>query len=322
MFAAPPVIQTRIFATVPDELQIKNASNFFTKILGRSIGSFLEGPSFDRDGNLYCVDVPYGRIFRLDPRGNFDLFLEYDGQPNGLKIHRDGRLFIADRRRGIVVVDPAERRPHYLIEGPDMEQFRGPNDLVFAMDGDLYFTDQGMSDLVNPTGRVFRLRTDGRLELVLDRLVSPNGIALDATGRLLYVALTRANCIVKCLIMVDGRLTRVQNFIQLSGGAGPDGLACDAAGNIAIAHPQLGAVWLFDSTGQPTLRVELCKGHHGTNIAFGGPDGRTLYITESETGTIQIAELPVPGVSMFSHADALAVGHLPKGHHDHPTSDA
>jgi gluconolactonase len=301
MFAAPPAVETRIFATVPDELRLKGRPSLVTKILGKEIDCFLEGPCFDRQGNLYCVDIPFGRIFRIDPNGQFEVIVEYDGQPNGLKIHQDGRLFIADRRHGIVVIDPTERRVQHLISGADLERFIGPNDLVFSREGDLYFTDQGMSDFVSPTGRVFRLRANGQLELLLDRLVSPNGIALDPSGRFLYVALTRANSVLKALLFPDGRISRVQNFIQLSGGGGPDGLAIDRQGGIAIAHPQMGSVWLFNTKGEPILRVNLCRGTLGTNLAFGGPDGRRLYITESETGTIQVAEMPVQGSTMFSH---------------------
>lgn len=301
MYAAPPVVETRIFASLPEALRITNRSSELAAFAGRPFDSLLEGPSFDRFGNLYCVDVAFGRIFRVDPQGNFSLFVEYDGVPNGLKIHRDGRLFIADKRRGIVVIDPAERKPRFVLERYDLEPFRGPNDLVFSAEGDLYFTDQGMSCLNNPTGRVFRLRADGRLELVLDKLPSPNGIALDPSGRYLLVAVTRSNNILRALLLPDGRPSRLQNFIQLSGGGGPDGIAVDREGGLAVACPMLGAVWIFDAKGQPTLRVNLCSGDFGTNVAYGGPDGRRLYITEAETGTIQIADLPVGGLPMFSH---------------------
>ena len=75
----------------------------------------------------------------------------------------------------------------------------------------------------------------------------------------------------------------------------------DSEGGLAVAHPLLGAVWLFDAKGQPTLRVNLCTGVLGTNVAYGGPDGRRLYITEAETGTIQVADVPISGSAMFSH---------------------
>ena len=166
---------------------------------------YLEGPSFDRLGNLYCVDLVFGRIFCVDTKGEFHVVVEYDGEPNGLKIHRDGRLFVADRRHGIIVIDPATKRIQNIVERYNQEPFKGPNDLVFSPAGDLYFTDQGMSDLVNATGRVFRLRADGRLDLLLEKLPSPYGIALDPSGRVLYVALTRANSIIKVPVLPDGR---------------------------------------------------------------------------------------------------------------------
>ena len=95
------------------------------------------------------------------------------------------------------------------------------------------------------------------------------------------------------------------NSILLSGGGGPDGIAVDSEGGPAVSHPLLGAVWLFDGRGQPTLRVNLCRGLLGTNVAYGGPDGRRLYITEAETGTIQVADVPINGSAMFSHADGV-----------------
>ena len=303
MFAAPRAIETKIFATLPEELRIRSRKSELSKFVDGEFDSFLEGPSFDRLGNLYCVDLVFGRIFRVDTKGEFHVVVEYDGEPNGLKIHRDGRLFVADRRHGIIVIDPSTKRIQNILERYDLEPFKGPNDLVFSPAGDLYFTDQGMSDLVNPTGRVFRLRGDGRLDLLLDKLPSPYGIALDPSGRVLYVALTRANRIIKVPVLPDGRLSRVLNFIQMSGGGGPDGIAVDSEGGLAVAHPMLGAVWLFDRQGQPTLRVNLCRGVLGTNVAYGGPDGQRLYITEAETGTIQVADVPVSGCTMFSHVD-------------------
>ena len=303
MFAAPRTIETRIFAYLPDELRVRNKTNELSKFVDGEFDSFLEGPSFDRRGNLYCVDLVFGRIFRVDAEGEFQLVVQYDGEPNGLKIHRDGRLFVADRRHGIIVIDPTTKRVQNIVQRYDLEPFKGPNDLVFSAAGDLYFTDQGMSDLVNATGRVFRLRADGRLDLLLDNLPSPYGIALDPSGRVLYVALTRANRIIKVPVLPDGRMSRVLNFIQLSGGGGPDGVAVDREGGLAVAHPMLGAVWLFDRKGQPTLRVNLCRGVLGTNVAYGGPDGRRLYITEAETGTIQVADMPFSGAVMFSHTD-------------------
>ncbi|MGO9594234.1 MAG: SMP-30/gluconolactonase/LRE family protein [Steroidobacteraceae bacterium] len=301
MFAAPPIIETEIFTSLPEELRIRNRTTELSKFLRGNFDSYLDGTSFDRFGNLYCVDVVFGRIFRVDPQGTFHVVAEYDGEPSGLAIHRDGRLFVADRRHGIIVINPPDNRIQHILERFDREAFRGPCDLVFSADGDLYFTDQGNSDLIHRTGRIFRLCADGRLDLLIDDLPGPCGIGLDLAGRVLYASLTRANSIIKVPLLPDGRPSRVLNFIQLSGGGGPDGIAVDNEGGIAVAHPVIAAVWLFDWRGQPILRVNLCRGRHGTNVAYGGADGRRLYITEAETGTIQFANVPVSGVPKFSH---------------------
>ena len=95
--------------------------------------------SFDRDGILYVVDVAWGRIFRVAPNGEVELFVEYDGEPNGLKIHRDGRIFVADYRHGIMVIDPKTRIVTPFLEHAALDRFKGINDLVFASNGDLYF---------------------------------------------------------------------------------------------------------------------------------------------------------------------------------------
>ena len=94
---------------------------------------------------------------------------------------------------------------------------------------------------------------------------------------------------------------RVGLFIQMSGGIGPDGMAMDAEGNLAVAHARAGTVWLFSPIGEPVVRVRSPAGLATTNIAYGGGDGRTLYIVESETGSILTARMPVPGRPMYSH---------------------
>ena len=91
-------------------------------------------------------------------------------------------------------------------------------------------------------------------------------------------------------------------FLQLSGGlAGPDGMAMDEAGNLFVAHSGLGTVWMFDRLGEPIARVRSCAGIRTTNVAFGGPDRKSLFITESEEGVILRAELATAGRPMYSH---------------------
>ena len=262
---------------------------------------FLEGPSFDRDGNLYVTNIPYGRIFGVSPEGDFILLASYDLEPNGLKIHKDGRLFIADHEQGLMLLDPWSGKVEAFLDRPHGERFKGLNDLVFAKNGDLYFTDQGESGLQDPTGRLYRLRAGGRLELLLDNVPSPNGLVLTPNEEILYLAATRNNGIWRVPLLPDGNLGRVGIFIQLSGGMGPEGMAMDAEGNLAVCHVGMGSVWLFSRLGRPLAEIQSCTGIGTTNAAYGGPDGKTLYITESETGTILSAKLEVSGKQMYSH---------------------
>jgi gluconolactonase len=298
MFAAPPIIKTEVYARVPEALRIRNRKS---NRPGPFRDCFLEGPAFDGDGNLYCVDIPWGRIFRVSPQGEFTVVAEYDGEPNGLAFHRDGRLFITDHTRGLLTLDPAHGSVATLLDRPHLERFRGLNDLTFATNGDLYFTDQGESGLQDPTGRLYCLRHNGPLELLLDRIPSPNGVALAPDESVLFVAVTRANAVwrVPLTLMPGGGITRVGVFLQLSGGTGPDGMAMDAAGSLVVAHIGLGCVWMFSNRGEPVARIESCAGHLVTNAAFGGPDRKMLYITESETGCILTAAVDVPGVSLY-----------------------
>jgi gluconolactonase len=181
------------------------------------------------------------------------------------------------------------------------ESFKGVNDLIFASSGDLYFTDQGHTGIHDPSGRVFRVTEAGRLECLLNNVPSPNGLALNPAESILYVAVTRANCVWRVPLMGDGGITKAGVFVYLSGGVGPDGMAMDAHGNLAVAHVGMGAVWLFTPKGEPIARVNSCRGDATTNLAYGGPDNRTLYITESESGSILTARLEVAGRPMYSH---------------------
>ena len=303
MFAPPPVIETQVFARIPDRFRISGRRTAW--VAARQHGtphSFLEGPSFDRAGNLYCTDIPYGRIFKITPDGTFHLVAEYDGEPNGLKIHRDGRLFVTDHKRGLLAIDPATGAVTSLVDRANSEGFRGLNDLVFAANGDLYFTDQGQTGLQNPDGRVYRLRADGQLACIMRAIPSPNGLVLNREENIVFLNVTRANAVWRLPLLPSGEVTKAGLFLQLSGGlGGPDGLAIDAEGGLAVAHAGFGTVWVFSRIGEPLFRIKSCAGLSTTNVAYGGPGRKTLYITESETGTILTAQLPVAGTMMYSH---------------------
>ena len=291
MFGAPPVIKPEVFVQIPESLWKT----------GRRM-SILEGPSFDRQGNLYVVNISYGQVFRITPAGDVALIAEYEGEPNGLKIHKDGRIFIADHVRGLLELDSETGKVSSVLERAQHEPFKGLNDLVFNSVGDLFFTDQGESDLRKPDGRVWVRRADGKVQLVLDCVPSPNGLVVTKDNLFLYLAVTRANAVWRVPMRRDGTLGRVGTWIQMSGGTGPDGMALDEAGGIAVAHAGMGSIWLFDDLGRPTAEIPVPKGRLTTNVAYGGPDRRTLYITEADSRTVYMAKVQVPGLAMYAHA--------------------
>jgi len=305
MFAAPPDVPTTVFTRLPPRFRDPGRHSAWT--LARGMGpmhSFLEGPSFDRAGNLYVVDLAHGRIFRISPQGEWTLFAEYDGQPNGLKIHRDGQIFVADAQHGILAFDPAGGAPRTIVDARGGAVLKGVNDLVFADNGDLYFTDPGPSGMHDPCGRVLRLRGDGSLDVLMEGLPYPNGLVLTPGQEALMVGLTASLQVSRGLIPADPTAAaRWRVFIQLSGGhAGPDGMAVDVDGNVAVVHAGFGTVWQFSALGEPIARIRSCAGIRTTNIAFGGADMRSLFITECEEGAVLLARMPVPGRVMFSHA--------------------
>jgi gluconolactonase len=291
MFTSPLTIKAQVFARLPDAFRTAGKQD-----------SFLEGPSFDRDGNLYVVNIPAGQILKVSPQGEFQLAFEYDGEPNGLAIHRDGRIYITDHRRGLLRLDSRAGELETLIDRPRREGFKGLNDLTFNSRGDLFFTDQGQSGLQDPTGRLWSWReATGNLELILDNIPSPNGFAFGKDERLLYLAVTRANAVWRVPLRGGGGPGLVGLYIQLSGGAGPDGIAVGQDDEIAVAHLGMGSVWVFSSLGRPLAEIQAPSGLMVSNVCFGGADRKTLYITESHTGTILCADLDVVGKALFSH---------------------
>jgi len=196
---------------VPDALSRANRKSHWVDVLqnGAPTPSFLEGPSFDRDGNLWVTDIPWGRLFKITPDGQLSVAFEYDGEPNGLKFHKDGRAFITDHKHGIMVFDPKTAKIAPYLERGRFERFKGVNDLVFASNGDLYFTDQGMTGLQDPSGRLYRLRGNGQLDCLLDNVPSPNGLAFNKAETILYLCVTRNNAIWRVPLLTDGTVGRV-----------------------------------------------------------------------------------------------------------------
>jgi gluconolactonase len=298
----PQVIEARVLTRLPDALRKPQPSEWAAANKpGQVVASFLEGPAFDRAGNLWVTDIPHGRIFRISPALDWTLVAEYGGWPNGIAIHRDGSVWIADYRSGLLRLDPATGAITTILGHRNSESLKGLNDLTFDAAGACYFTDQGQTGLHDPTGRVYRLHPDGRLDCLMANVPSPNGIALDAAGRTLFVAVTRANAVWRGPLLADGSASKVGAFRTFFGTSGPDGMAMDAEGRLVVAHASLGGAFVLNAKGEVTHFVKSTAGSNVTNIAF-RPGTSTLVATESESGSILEAQLPGAGLALFSHA--------------------
>jgi gluconolactonase len=299
----PLVRELDVFSTMPDSLRRPQRSDWADANRGGTpTDSFLEGPVFDDAGNLYVTDIPWGRIFRIDPQGGWSLVAEYDGEPNGMKFLDAGTLLITDYKNGLMRLDVATGQVTPYLQRRNSERFKGVNDLVFDAEGNLYFTDQGQSGLHDPSGRLYRLRPNGQLDLLLHNVPSPNGVALSPDGRLLYLAVTRGNCVWRVPLLPDGSVTKVSQFFTSYGPSGPDGLAVDADGRVLVANPGLGVVWVLNGRAEPEVVLRGVPGSSTTNLAFGGEGRRTLYVTDSTHGRVLRTTLAAAGLPLHRRA--------------------
>ncbi len=303
LLQAPHVRELEPFTSMPEPLRRPERSAWADANRGGAVtDSFLEGPVFDGADNFYVTDIPWGRIFRIDPLGAWTLVAEYDGEPNGMKFLDAGTLLITDYKNGLMCLDVASGKVTPYLERRNSERFKGVNDLVFDSQGNLYFTDQGQSGLHDPSGRLYRLRPNGQLDLLLANVPSPNGVALSPDERVLYLAVTRGNCVWRVPLLPDGSVAKVGQFFTSYGPSGPDGLAVDADGRVLVANPGLGYVWVLNGRAEPVQVLRGAPGSSTTNLAFGGEGRRTLYVTDSSHGRILRAALDAPGLPLHRPA--------------------
>lgn len=300
LYPPPQTVEAEVWTILPEAFNDPDRRSGWIDANkpGARMGSFLEGPTFDSAGSLYVCDIPHGRIFRISPDRDWALVAEYNGWPNGLALHQDGRLFIADYRRGILICDPETGTITDFLTSIKSESFKGVNDLIFDAQGRLYFTDQGQTGMHDPTGRVFRYDLgNGSLDCLLDTCPSPNGLVMSPDETALFVAMTRGNSIWRVPIHPDGSTSKVGIFTQMAGGvSGADGMAMAEDGTLAVADAGNGCVWTFSQWAEPLARIITpTQGRTITNVAYGGDDNRNLIITESATGTVLTFNMPSPG---------------------------
>ncbi len=284
------------FATLPDALRHKGPPSAWARMTrpGQDMHSFLEGAFFDDDRNLWLSDVPYGRVFCVSPAGDWTIAHHYDGEPHSMRIAPDGRHIAVDYRCGLVHLtgfDTAEPMSSGLSDQP----FLGLSDMTYGADGTLWFTDSGRSSLSDPTGRVYCWPKSGELRLVLDCVPYSNGISVSYDGAWVYVAATRANQVWRfaAQLPADGP-PMTGTFVQLSGGLGPDGLACNSLGWLAVAQAQAGRAYVYDALGDLLADVRLPDGLWTTSVVFHPDTPTQLFIIDAQRGAVFTCNIPTP----------------------------
>lgn len=263
-----------------------------------------EGPAFDREGNLFFVDWERSAVMRRTPDGEVSVWIDTGGIPAGLAFDREGNLYVADEGdgiHGILRVGPG-REVTTLVDAYEGAPLNGANDLAFAPDGTLYFSDPWRSSLERPIGGFYRLfpGADGRLERIDTGLAFPNGVAIDAAGTAVYLAETGRRRILRYPIGADGAMGPREHWADLAGwpgAGGPDGMAFDAGGNLYVADYGGARVAIFARDGRQTGEIAV-PGAKVTNCAF-APDGRGLVVTEVATGSVYLVDVVVGGQGLY-----------------------
>jgi gluconolactonase len=212
-----------------------------------------------------------------------------------MKAGPGGELLVADYRHGLLSLDPRTGAMAPVLETVMSESFKGLNDLVLHADGSILFTDQGQSGLQDPSGKVWRLWPDGRIDRLIANGPSPNGVALNRAQTHAYVAMTRSCEVWRFALRQDAVVGKANCFFRIPAGtSGPDGMTADAHDRLFIANPGHGQVWGVDAHGICLFRLDCTPwGRMPTNCCL-APDGTTLLITESESGSVLAAEIPSP----------------------------
>ncbi|MDO8834217.1 MAG: SMP-30/gluconolactonase/LRE family protein [Vicinamibacterales bacterium] len=244
-------------------------------------GSFtagIEGPAVDAAGNVYAVNFERQQtIGRISPDGAGEIFVTLPDSSvgNGIRFGRDGRMYVADYvGHNILEVDMTTRTVSVFAHEPRMNQ---PNDLAIAVDGTIYASDPNWKD---GTGQVWRIDRAGRVTLAAATMGTTNGIEVSPDGRTLYVNESVQRHIWSFTIAPDGSLGHKQPFARVDD-FGFDGMRCDVDGNLYVTRYDKGTVIKLSPAGTVLQEIDVL-GKKPSNICFGGPDGRTAYVTEVE----------------------------------------
>lgn len=251
----------------------------------------LEGPAVDQNGNLYFVNPTHsGSVGKIDIEGKFDLFIEYlpeGSTANGIRFGEDQEMFLADYTgHNILSVDLETKVVTVFAHDSLLNQ---PNDLAICCNNRMYASDPNWK---NSTGNIWKVE-NGVFELLDSKMGTTNGIEVSPDEKTLYVNESVQRKVWAFDIDSQGNISNKKLFHQFED-FGMDGMRCDQNGNLYITRHGKGTVVKLSSQGVLLKEIKL-KGKKPSNIAFGGKDGRTAYITLQDRGYIESFRVEVPG---------------------------
>lgn len=261
-----------------------------------------EGPVWLGDGTVVCTSIDHGRLYLVDSAGL--TALECPGGPNGIAVGRRG-AYVA-RNGGLWGATPSD--PAIVLVSAaghtdlvPLPADSSPNDLAFAPDGRLWFTDTGHD--ANPydpsvrAGRVWSCTPDGTdLRVELSERPFPNGLAFSPDGAWLYVTETAARRVLR-MPWSQRDLGQPQVLAELPAGM-PDGFAVDELGRLWLAATSADCLFLLSPDGAWLGTLPTGPGSRPTNCCFGGPDGTDIFVAASGTGALLRVHTRVHGASL------------------------
>ncbi len=264
-------------------------SSDFTPV--NSFTSGAEGPAVDNDGNVYAVNYSkQGTIGKITPAGEGSIFIELPDSSigNGIRFNSNGDMMIADyTNHNILKVNMADKQISVYAHDSTMNQ---PNDIAIDSKDRLYASDPNWKD---STGRIWRIDTDGKMQILEDNMGTTNGIEVSPDGKHLYVNESVQRKVWVYDLSDSGTVSNKKVLIEFPD-FGMDGMRCDVDGNLYIARHGKGTVAKV-SPGGKLLEEIILAGKKPSNVAFGGKDGRTVYVTLQDRQNIEMFRVDQPG---------------------------
>jgi sugar lactone lactonase YvrE len=236
----------------------------------------IEGPACDARGNIYVVNFARQQtIGKITPEGKGEVWVTLPGKStgNGIVFDTKGRMYVADYvGHNVLRIDPDTKKVTVFAHDERMNQ---PNDLAIAPDGTLYASDPNWK---KNTGQVYCIDSSGKTRLVAEKMGTTNGIEVSPDGKTLYVNESAQRNVWAFDIGRDGSLSN-KRLLKKFEDHGFDGMRCDVDGNLYITRYGKGTVAVLSPKGKVLREIDVL-GKSPSNLCFGGPDGRTVYVTE------------------------------------------